>query len=578
MIRNLEKLANHKFDILVIGAGIHGAITAWDAALRGLSVGLIERGDFGSGTGMSQNSLKVIHGDLRYFQEMNLSRIRAMARERTIWMKIAPHLIHPLPCVMPTTQKTSRSWLTMAAALKANDILSFDRNQLADPEKDIPDGMMMSQRELSRILPEYDVSASTGAIVWYDAQIYNSERLLLEFVLSAVDVGAEAANYVEAINFLKHQDRIVGVKAKDLRTGRIFDIQSKLVINCTGAWMDCFLQKAALRSEHAISVAMNLIVDQVWSEVAVGLTSGPVNRKSTQVLFIVPWRNKSMIGTYHIPWRDGPHMFQLNEAMIQEFLDQINSAYPPLRLSLKDVRQVTWGFLPANYEANEQQVNLTRDGVVIDHQKKDGISGLISILGVKYTTARVVAEQAVDLAVNRLGVKTRKCQTHTTPVKGGNIDDFTAFLRRARVGVTGVINERFVEHLVYTYGSEYRNLLQYTMRQPNLAQRIAPPLPVTVAEVEHAVQHEMALTLADVIERRTELGTTEVPSMAALQKCASIIGQKLQWSFEYKQQEIDSVIRAYPFGQTEPAGHMWLVCMEGPESPYQPKDHSRRIF
>src|SRR6185369_8632899 len=111
MIRNLEKLANHKFDILVIGAGIHGALTAWDAALRGLSVGLIERGDFGSGT--SQNSLKIIHGDLRYFQERNLSRIRAMARERTIWMKIAPHLIHPLPCVMPTTQKTSRTWFTM---------------------------------------------------------------------------------------------------------------------------------------------------------------------------------------------------------------------------------------------------------------------------------------------------------------------------------------------------------------------------------------------------------------------------------------------------------------------------------
>src|SRR5215216_1959683 len=436
MKRNLERLANQKFDVLVVGGGIHGAITAWDATLRGLSVALIERGDFGSRT--SQNSLKIIHGGLRYLQDGNLSRIRTMARERTTWMKIAPHLIHPLACVIPTTQKISRSRLVMSFALRANDILSFDRNQLADPEKDIPEGMIVSQRELSRILPEYDVSTSTGAAVWYDAQIYNSERLLLEFILSAEQAGAEVANYVEAINFLRHEDRIDGVRAKDLRTGQIFDIQSKLVINCTGAWTDCLLEKAALRTEYATSVAMKVIVDQVWSDVAVGLTSQPIHGKPSQVLFIVPWRNKSMIGTCHIPWRDSPHIFQPNDAMVQGFLDQINSAHPRLRLSLKEVRQVSWGFLPVNPEyANEQQVRLTRDGVVIDHQKKDGISGLISILGVKYTTARVVAEQAMDLAVRKLGVKTQNCQTHTTPVTGGKIEDFRAFLHQARAEVNG---------------------------------------------------------------------------------------------------------------------------------------------
>src|SRR5215216_974667 len=217
MKRNLERLTDQKYDILIVGGGIHGAITAWDAALRGVSVGLIERGDFGSGT--SQNSLKIIHGGLRYLQDGNLSRTRTMARERTTWMKIAPHLIHPLACVMPTTQQMTRSRIMMSFVLRANDILSFDRNQLADPEKDIPAGMVVSQRELSRILPGYDVSTSTGAAVWYDAQIYNPERLLLEFILSAVQVGAEAANYVEAINFLRHDDRIVGVQAKDLRTG-----------------------------------------------------------------------------------------------------------------------------------------------------------------------------------------------------------------------------------------------------------------------------------------------------------------------------------------------------------------------
>jgi glycerol-3-phosphate dehydrogenase len=550
MKRNLERLADHKFDILVIGGGIHGAITAWDAALRGLSVGLIERGDFGSGT--SQNSLKIIHGGLRYLQDGNLSRIRTMARERTTWMKIAPHLIHPLTCLIPTTQKMSRSRVAMGFALMANDIVSFDRNYLVDPEKNLLDGMIVSQRELSRILPGYDASTSTGGAVWYDAQIYNSERLLLEFIISAVDAGAEVANYVEAISFLQQENRITGVRAKDLQTGQIFDIQSKLVINCAGAWMDCLLEKAALRSEYATSVAMNVIVDQVWSGVAVGLTSQPVNGKPPQVLFIVPWRNKSMIGTCHIPWWDAPHTFKLNEAMVQEFLDQINSAHPPLKLSLADVRHVTWGFLPVNKaDANKQPVRLTRDGVVIDHQKKDGISGLISILGVKYTTARVVAEQAMDLAVNQLGMKTKNCQTHVTQVRGGKIEDFRAFLRKALLKAPRVINERSTEHLVYTYGSEYQKLVECMLKQPDLARRIDPPLPVTVAEVEHAVHHEMALTLADVMGRRTELGSTGLPSMATLQKCASLIGREFQWSSERQQQEINSVIQTYPFKQTE---------------------------
>jgi glycerol-3-phosphate dehydrogenase len=550
MKRNLERLANHRFDILVIGGGIHGAIAAWDAALRGVSVGLIERGDFGSGT--SQNSLKIIHGGLRYLQDGNPLRARRMARERTTWMKIAPHLIHPLPCVMPTTRDVLRSQLVMGLALRANDILSLDRNQLADPEKDIPAGMVMSQRELSRILPGYDVSTSTGAAVWYDAQIYNSERLLLEFILSAVQAGAEVANYVEAIDFIRHKDRITGVQAKDLRTGQLFDIQSKLVINCTGAWMDGLLERASLRSEYATSVAMNVVVDQVWSEVAVGLTSQPVNGKPPQVLFIVPWRNKSMIGTCHIPWRGSPHLFQLNEGMVQGFLDQINSAHPPLQLSLNDVRQVTWGFLPVDHQdANEQKVKLTRDGVVIDHQEKGGVSGLISIIGAKYTTARMVAEQAVNLAVSILGTKTRECQTHSTPVKGGEINDFRAFLRQARAEAAGVVNEKSIDHLVYTYGSEYRNLVHDVMKQPDLARRIAPPLPVTLAEVEHAVHHEMALTLADVIRRRTELGSTGLPTMAALQKCASLISHEFEWSSEHLQQEIRSVIQTYPFKQTE---------------------------
>lgn len=550
MKRSLEQLADQTFDVLIIGGGIHGAVAAWDAALRGLSVALIERGDFGSGT--SQSSLKTIHGGLRYLQDGNLLRIRTMARERTTWMKVAPHLVHPLTCLMPTRKSISRSRLIMGVALMANDILSFDRNRLTDPEKYLAGGRIISQQELSHLLPGYDIRASTGAAVWHDAQIHNSERLLLDFILSAADAGAVVANYVEATGLIQDDNRIIGIQAKDIPSGQTFDIRAAVTINCAGAWIDAILEKVSLNSEFATSVAMNVIIDQVWSGVAAGVSTQPANGKRSQILFIVPWRNKTMIGTWHIPWMRAPGEFKMNRSIVQDFLNEINSAHPRLQLSLNDVRHVMWGFLPIkNTDVHSDQVRLTRDGAVLDHHKNDGVSGLISVLGVKYTTARFVAEQAVNLAVKKLAVKAKKCQTHITPVKGGQIGDFKAFLRQAISKAPRDMDPEITEHLVYTHGSGYSHLVEQMTAQAEMAQRVDPMLPVTAAEVMHAVRDEMALTLSDVIQRRTELGATGPPSLTTLQKCADLIGCELGWSIERQQQEITSVIQAYPFNEIE---------------------------
>jgi glycerol-3-phosphate dehydrogenase len=550
MKRNLDKLATQTFDVLVIGGGIHGAVAAWDAALRGLSVALIERGDFGSAT--SQNSLKIIHGGLRYLQDGNLSRIRTMARERTTWMKIAPHLVHPLTCLTPTRQKLSRSRLALGAALTANNLLSFDRNHLPDLEKHLPNGKIISQGELANLLPGYDASTSTGAAVWHDAQIHNSERLLLDFILSAVNAGAEVANYVEATGFLRHGNRVTGAQVRDVQSGQVFDIQSRVVLNCAGAWIEGLLEKVSVRSEYATSVAMNIIVDKVWPGVAAGLPSRPADGRLPQILFFVPWRNVTMIGTWHIPWNEPADAFELNDAVVQDFVGEINSAHPPLRLALEDVQHVTWGFLPVNKEdTHRDQIRLTRDGVLIDHEKKDDLSGLISALGVKYTTARVVAEKAIDLTVDKLDIRVKQCQTSLTPVNGGQIDDFNAFLKRAQAEASAVLETECIKHLVYTYGSGFRNLVQYIKDQPRLAERIDLNLPVTAAEVVHAIRHEMTLTLADVIQRRTELGAAGLPTITALQKCAELMGHELGWSLERQAQEIDSVTQAYPFKHME---------------------------
>ncbi len=546
MNRNLERLAHQTYDLLVIGGGIHGAVAAWDASLRGLSVALVERGDFGSAT--SQNSLKIIHGGLRYLQDGNLSRIRTMARERTTWMRIAPHLVHPLTCLTPTRSKLSRSRLALGVALTANDILSFDRNHQADLEKRLPNGKLVSQIELTDFLPGYDIRTSTGAAVWHDAQIHNSERLLLEIVISAVNAGTEVSNYVEAIGLLRLGNQITGAQVRDVQSGEMFEIQSRMVLNCAGAWVDDLLENVSVQSSYATSVAMNVIVDKVWSDIAAGLPSQPMDGRLPQILFFVPWRDKTMIGTWHIPWTATPDQFKLTEEIVKNFLNEINSAHPALGLTLENILHVTWGFLPVNKEdAKREQVKLTRDGVLIDHQRKDNLQGLISVLGVKYTTARVVAEKAIDLVVDKLGSTSKKCETHSIPVNGGEIDDFNSFIQQAKKEYSDALDEETIEHLVFTYGSNYKNIVGYTKEQPELAEPIDPNFYVTKAEVVHSIRHEMALTLVDVIQRRTEIGSAGLPSISTLQKCAEIMSGELGWSIEKQSQEIDAAIKKYPF-------------------------------
>lgn len=550
MKRNLERLQNQTFDLLIVGGGIHGAVAAWDAALRGLSVALIERGDFGNAT--SQNSLKIIHGGLRYLQDGNLSRIRTMAKERTTWMKIAPHLVHPLTCLTPTRQKLSRSRLALGVALTVNDLVSFDRNHEANLEKILPKGKLISQSELADLLPEYDVSTSTGAAIWHDAQIYNSERLLLEFIISAIIAGAKAANYVEATSFLKDGERVEGIQARDLQTGQRFEIRSRLVLNCAGAWTDDLLKTTSLRSNYATSIAMNVIVDKIWPDVAAGLPSQPSDGRLPQILFFVPWRGKTLIGTWHIPWSDSPDKFIMTEEVLQPFIDEINSAHPPLNLTLGDIQHVTWGFLPVNKEdADMRQVKLTRDGVVIDHQKKDNIHGLVSVLGVKYTTARFVAEKAIDLAVSKLNVNANMCLTGRTPVDGGKISDFNSFIQNAKSDGFDLLDVETINHLVCTYGSNFKVILSAIKERPYLAEQVASNSFVTKAEIVYAIRHEMALTLADVIQRRTELGSVGLPSIITLQTCAEIMGDELGWDLEKQQIEIDAVIQKYPLNQIE---------------------------
>jgi glycerol-3-phosphate dehydrogenase len=555
MKRTLSDFLDKQFDILVIGGGIHGAFVAWDAAKRGLRTALIEKGDFGSAT--SQNSLKIIHGGLRYVQDGNISIIRNMIKERSNWLKIAPHLVHPFPCLLPTNGSLTRNRFIISLALQLNNLLSYDRNRFLHPQQSIPNGKWISREECHQQIPGINTGEMTGAAMWHDAQVYSTERLLISVIQSATLAGAVVANYLEATGFEQKENIINAVKVRDVISGQDFEIRASLVINCSGAWIDAVLNDIRKGSDTSFfypSVALNLVTRKLWDRCAIGLSSNPkfikdksVSRLEPQVFFFVPWRNFTIIGTWHLPWNKLPEKFELSEEIIQPFLDAINSTDQILQLRLDDVLHIHHGFLPMIPQNNAtQKVRLVREGKIVDHQQTDGISGLVTVLGVKYTTARLMAEKAVDLALHKLGYAYTPCQTNKSPLVGGELDSFTDFLAREINDQRDKLNPNVINHLIQNYGSQYKEILEYHKNDPTSSDQICDGTQVIKADIVHALRQEMAQTLADVIFRRTELGSAGIPNRVCLEKCAQIAGNEMGWDEDRRKREVDKVYDYFP--------------------------------
>ena len=554
MKRNIEALAGREHDCLIIGGGIYGACAAWDAALRGLDVALVERGDFGGET--SQNSLKIIHGGLRYLQQADIIRMRESIRERRILSRIAPQFVHPLPCLMPTYGHLTKGKGALRVAMLLNDIISFDRNRLADPEKHLPRGRVIPRRELLRMLPGAPTRGLTGGALWYDCQTHNSERLLLSFILSAVEAGAAAANYLEVTGFLVEGRRVTGIECLDRLTGKRCLIRARVVINAAGPWVNRVL--STLPGGDAtvplkLSSAMNIVTRKFIEGHAVGIQSRPelidedaLLRRDSHVYFVAPWRDYSIAGTVHAPYNGDPDDYRVTREEIDFLVGEINRAYTSARLTRKDVFAFYGGLLPmAGINRRTGEVNLQKHYSLVDHGKRNGWEGLITIVGVKYTTARDVAAKAVELVIRKLGIPRLPCRSRTTPVYGGEIPRFREFLDSALRSAPPGLGEEVISHLVYHYGSRYAQIVAYLEEDESLLAPLPGQERVTAAEVVHAVRYEMAVHLADVIRRRTELGSAGLPGEESLAACAEMMAGELRWDEERKQREIDDARALY---------------------------------
>ncbi len=554
MRRNLKRLSEETYDLLIIGGGINGLAAAWDASLRGLKVALVEKKDFGAET--SSATLKIVHGGLRYLQHLDFVRMRESIRERSTMLRIAPHLVEPFPFLVPTYGHLMQGKEAMTAAVIMNELMSFDRNrQLPDPARRIPSGRIISKRECLELAPGVEPKGLTGGMIFYDAQMYNSERLTLSFALSAAQAGADLANYVEVSRVIRERNRVIGAKVKDLLTGDEFSVRAQVTANMTGPWSDIvvnLIDKPAPDRRVLRSKGIQIVTPRLTDKVALAVPSAyedpdAILSRGTRNFFITPWRGVSLVGTTDTVYEGDPDDFRITAKDVADFVEEINQSMPSAKLKPEQVPFAFGGLRPITEKNIDAGSKVARKYEVNDHAADLGIEGFFSIIGVKYTTCRFLAEKVVDLAFAKLGRPSPKTVTESKPLAGGKIDRFDEFVSRSVAERPAGFDEPMMRHLVRSYGSDHTVITDLTRKDPSLSGLLPGSAEVARAEVVHAVREESALKLEDVVLRRTDLGTLGHPGVEALHACAEIMGGELGWDNARKQREIDAVEARYVF-------------------------------
>ncbi|MBV9061695.1 MAG: glycerol-3-phosphate dehydrogenase/oxidase, partial [Alphaproteobacteria bacterium] len=474
---DLNRLTNQRFDLLVIGGGITGACIARDAAMRGLSVALIEKSDFAHAT--SAHNSRLIHGGLRYLRNFELRLVRESLRERRIWQRIAPAYVHPLPFLVPLYGGGWKARATLAAGLTLYDLLAFDRSGPDDPAQRLPRHRWLDAKSALAIEPALDGRGFVGAFEYYDAQMDSPERLALACIMDADAHGAVVANYVQAEGLLFREDRAEGARVADAFSDAEFEVRAAVTVIAAGPWADLFLRLALGKPvSHRLvrSKGIHLVVPPMTQTHALTLATKGGH------FFVLPWRGHSLLGTTDAPFTGSPNHVGVAEEDIAAFLAFINAHLPSADLQRGDVKHFYAGLRPLVDDGRRSTYNASRRAELIDHGKDDGVAALYSAIGGKWTTSRRLAEQVVDKIDAKLGKSFGRCRTATS-------------------GLPNV---------------------------PSADQ----------SDVLRAVRAEMALTMEDLVMRRTGVGLLGKPGAHVLEGMSRTMGAEIGWSEERREQEI----------------------------------------
>jgi glycerol-3-phosphate dehydrogenase len=511
----LTALADAEFQVLVVGGGVVGAGVALDAVTRGLSVGLVEARDFAAGT--SSRSSKLIHGGLRYLEQLNVALVREALSERALLLgTVAPHLVQPVPFLFPLTHHVwERAYV--GTGLTAYDSLGFSLGQV----RGLPAHRHLSRRGALRLAPALKRTAITGAIAYWDAQV-DDARYVVTLARTAASYGAKVASRVQVTGFLREGARVTGVRAVDLETGAELRIRAQQVVNATGVWTDEIQAMVGGRGTINLRVAkgVHLTVpkDRIHS------TTGIITRTPASVLFIIPWDRHWIIGTTDTDWAGSKGQPAASRADIDYLLGQANR-WLETPLTREDVTGVYAGLRPLLAGESDVTSRLSREHVVAGP-----VPGLVLIAGGKYTTYRIMARDAVDAVVHGLDWRTPPSCTDRVPLAGA--DGYQALWNaRQRLADSSGLHVARIEHLLRRYGSLAREVIGLISADPGLGRPVEAADDYLRAELAYAASHEGARHLEDVLARRTHIAI-ETPDrgLMAAAEAAALIAGPLRWS------------------------------------------------
>ena len=513
----LRTLAETEFDVLVIGGGVVGVGAALDAASRGLTVALVEARDWASGT--SSRSSKLIHGGLRYLEQLQFSLVREALRERGLLLRrLAPHLVRPVSFLYPLRHK---GWERpyVGAGLMLYDTIGG--------AKALPRHRHLTRTGALSLAPGLRSDALTGAVRYYDAQV-DDARFTMMIARTAAQHGATVLTRAEATKLLREDGQVVGATVRDAMSGNEIRVRARRVIGATGVWTE---QNPAFRIQ--MSKGIHLLVPRE----KIKLDTGLIMRTEKSVLFVIPWDQHWIIGTTDTPWEDGPDRPTVTRYDVEYLLQHVNEA---LRepLTADDVVGTYAGLRPLLAGNGGETAKLSREHAVAEPEP-----GYVVVAGGKYTTYRVMAADVVDAATRGLGVA--PSLTRHLPIHGA-VGYRELWADRESLAARNGLLVSTVERLLGRYGSSITELIAMIQQDPSLGAPVTGAEGYLAAEIVYAVTHEGALDLDDVLSRRTRIAI-EYPDhgLAAVEQVADLIGPSLGWDSSARQEAVDAYFGAH---------------------------------
>ena len=528
----MELLAKHEFDILIVGGGITGAGIAWDAAMRGLKVAIIDKEDFGAGT--SSGSSKLVHAGMRYLAYLEFNLVKIASRERMWMFRALPHITEPVPFLIPIFKKGKNNFARMFFAGTLYDILSRFKNT--------ENSVFLSKEKTLEKIPNLRSDTLKRSLFYWDG-VMDDARVTLETILSAREYGAITVNHVIAESFIKETNPelgevVKGVNAIDTLSDEKITIKAKVVINATGPWTDQVIkllgdESKLLRTTKGIHIITKRLVKSNTIVVVVS--------DDRREMFVIPFRKKyTLIGTTDTDYRDNFNHVAVTQEDIDYVISAVNNEFPGV-LTREDVISAYSGLRPLILSPKAKSETATSRGFEVIETRPN----LLTVTGGKYTIFRYMAEKSVNkcLEVLDLNKKDYPCKTEKSQLHGGvGITYIIDYLRKHVPPLMKKYNLDFevVDHIVHTYGTSHTMIFDLIEKNEGLKERIADDRPHILAEIVYILENEMCHTLSDFLMRRTQLQLIENQALDCMEKVANEMGKILGWDNKRKKEEIEN--------------------------------------